>query len=53
MLDAHDVNSPLLLFLELLVAVTEFCTYRLVEGRTDGTMSVDDRDSKTPEGVNN
>jgi hypothetical protein len=42
MLDAHDVDSPVGMFLELRVAITAFCTYRLVEERTDGTMAVDD-----------
>jgi len=35
--------SPLSMFLEIRVAVAEICNYRLVEGRTDGTMSVDDK----------
>jgi hypothetical protein len=35
--------SPLSMFLELRLAVADICKCRLVEERTDGTMSVDDK----------
>ena len=35
--------SPLSMFLEFRVAVAEICKYALIEGRTDGMKSVDDK----------